>query len=110
MKLNIKNLAKKQGYTATELAEITNISRVTINKYFNSKPEVKQIDLEYLEKLCNTLGCTPNDILVPEVPFGKNKELRKKYLQTELELLELEEKNLLEKKEELQEKIKTLGD
>lgn len=108
MKLDITKIVKNQGYTITDLAKATNISRTTLNKYINQPETVLQMNLQYLEQLCTILGCTPNDILIPEKYFEQNSELRKEYLKAELNLLDLEEKSIIEKKQEIESQLKSL--
>lgn len=44
-----------------ELAKLSSVSYSAIKKLY--KDETKGIDFSTLNKLCNTLECTPNDIL-----------------------------------------------
>lgn len=47
--------------TLAEVAELVGISRQAMSEIANNK--IKQIPLETLNALCNTLACTPNDLL-----------------------------------------------
>lgn len=62
MKLNFKNIIDKLGLKQTEVAEKTGLSYPTINALYNGT--AKSIYLDTLEKLCEVLHCTPNDVLV----------------------------------------------
>jgi putative transcriptional regulator len=45
----------------TELSRLSRISYTTVKKIYKDK--TKGIDFDTLNKLCNALECTPNDIL-----------------------------------------------
>lgn len=62
MKLNFKNIIDKLGLKQTEVAEKTGLSYPTINALYNGT--AKSIYLDTLEKLCEVLHCTPNDVLI----------------------------------------------
>lgn len=62
MKLNFKNIIDKLGLKQTEVAEKTGLSYPTINALYNGT--AKSIYLDTLEKLCEVLNCTPNDVLI----------------------------------------------
>ena len=61
MKLNLKNKLEEQNKSVYWLKKQTGISHATIYKMVNN--ETKMITFENLNKLCNALNCTPNDLL-----------------------------------------------
>lgn len=60
MKLKLKELLDSKDKSVYWLKHETNISHATIYKMVNN--ETKMISFENLEKICNALNCTPNDI------------------------------------------------
>lgn len=60
MELNFKKYIDKSGLTQTKIAEMTGLSFPTINSLY--KGSSKSIYFDTLEKLCNILKCTPNDL------------------------------------------------
>lgn len=66
MKLNIKNRVDKLGISKNKLAQQLEISYPTMLDMYNG--ESTSIKLETLEKLCDILTCTPNDILISDSP------------------------------------------
>ena len=57
-------LSRKLGelrITQTELSSATNIRRATIGEWFNDMKDT--IDLEYLDRICESLDCPVSDIL-----------------------------------------------
>lgn len=68
IKLNVKLVLEKQGKSQYWLAKKTGISPNNIGKICNG--ETKNIRLDTMDKLCQVLGCTPNDILI----FDKDDE------------------------------------
>lgn len=64
MKLNIKDRVDKLGTSKTKLAQQLDISYPTMLDMYNG--ESTSIKFETLEKLCNILQCSPNDILMYE--------------------------------------------
>ena len=54
----------------TELSRLSGISYSTIKKLYQDKS--KAIEFETLNRLCNALNCTPNDIL-EYIPDRKDK-------------------------------------
>ena len=60
MKLKLKELLETKGKSVYWLKHETNISHATIYKMVNN--ETKMISFENLEKICEALNCTPNDV------------------------------------------------
>ena len=60
MKLNVKQILEKQGKTPYWLSKVTGISNNNISNICNG--ETKSIRLDTIEKICQALNCTPNDI------------------------------------------------
>lgn len=62
MKLTIKPLMDKKNISRYQLAHIMDVTYPTVDNMYKGK--TSSIKLEILEKLCNSLDCTPNDILI----------------------------------------------
>lgn len=62
MKLNIKSKVDKLDISKNKLAQQLGISYPTMLDMYNG--ESTSIKFDTLEKLCNILQCTPNDILI----------------------------------------------
>lgn len=62
MKFNLRELAAKKEYSLYHIAKVTNISYPTLHKIANN--QTTRVDLETLEKLCNWLDCSVNDLLI----------------------------------------------
>ena len=62
MYLNIKEKVDKKGFNKHQLAQKLEIGYVAACNLYNGKTE--RIYFETLERICNVLDCTPNDILV----------------------------------------------
>lgn len=60
-KIDLKEVAKSKGYTLTDIKNNTGISMNTLSLL--GRNESKGIQFETLEKICNFLGVTPNDII-----------------------------------------------
>ncbi len=60
IKLNIKEVLKKQGKTKYWLVKNMEMGYQTIDAMMNNK--TKGIRFETIEKLCKVLECTPNDL------------------------------------------------
>jgi len=60
-----KNLARAEAgippLTQTEIAGGSGVSQSVVSKFLTKPP--KRIDLETIDKLCNFLDITPNDLL-----------------------------------------------
>jgi DNA-binding Xre family transcriptional regulator len=52
------HLLVERGLKKTDLIEKADISRMTLAKFAKNEP----VSLEIIERLCNALECTPNDI------------------------------------------------
>ncbi|PLA73707.1 Cro/Cl family transcriptional regulator [Hydrogenovibrio sp. SC-1] len=59
---NLHLLMAEKRLKVIDVARELGIHRNTIDLLY--KGEAKRVDLEVLNKLCNLLQCTPNDILV----------------------------------------------
>jgi putative transcriptional regulator len=71
----LRVLMAEQNISNQKLSELSGLHRVTISKL--KKPdELKQISGDTLNRLCNVLGCTPND-LMEFTSDGKNDSLAK---------------------------------
>lgn len=62
MYINIKPLLKQKQMSRYQLAQKIGVTYPTITAIYNSSSS--SIKLDILEKLCRTLECTPNDILL----------------------------------------------
>lgn len=71
MKLNFKKYIDKSNLTQTKIAELTGLSFPTINSLY--KGSSKSIYFDTLEKLCDILQCTPNDLLEIDSNIHDNK-------------------------------------
>lgn len=61
MKIRIKELCDKKNIkSAYELAKLANLNMPTAYRAFAN--DIKQFTPETLERLCNALQCTPNDV------------------------------------------------
>lgn len=60
--LNIKNVLEKTGNTQYWLSKQTGIDAHNIKNLCEGNP--KSINLSTIDKICTTLNCTPNDILI----------------------------------------------
>ena len=60
MKNNIDELLKKNNKTRYWLAKEVNITYPNLKKLADN--ETNSIKFDLLEKLCNALNCTPNDL------------------------------------------------
>lgn len=56
-----REMKYNRAVSLAEIAELVGISRQAMSNIANG--EVKHMPLDTLNALCNTLGCTPNDIL-----------------------------------------------
>lgn len=64
MKISIQSIMEEKGITRYELAKCIGVTYPTIDNIY--KGASTSIKLEILEAICIELGCTPNDIIVPE--------------------------------------------
>lgn len=58
----LRILMAEKNITNQKLAELSGLHRVTISKLKKSD-ELKQISGDTLNRLCNALKCTPNDLI-----------------------------------------------
>lgn len=70
MKLCIKNLVDKSGYTKKAVAEKLGVTRQYVYSLYNGT--VKEITIERIEKLCEIFNCTPNNLF--EINTSSNSE------------------------------------
>lgn len=62
MKLSIKHIMDQKKISRYQLAHIMDVTYPTVDNMYKGK--TSSIKLDTLEKLCNSLECTPNDILI----------------------------------------------
>lgn len=62
--IKIQEMADKKNVTLYRIAEDTGINYSTLHQM--KKNNVKMVSLEILQKLCDYLKCTPNDLLAIE--------------------------------------------
>ena len=55
--VEIRTLRERRGWTQAELAERADVTRATVNRLENGRPQ--SIDLKVLEKLGKALGVSP---------------------------------------------------
>lgn len=70
IRFNLRVLMAKHDINMVELSKATGISRQAISKMVNN--QLKLIDLDILNKLCEFFKCLPGDIL-EYVPMPDNK-------------------------------------
>lgn len=58
---NLSTLMGSKRLKVIDVAREIKVNRSSIDKLYNN--EAKRIDLDVLDKLCDFLECTPNDIL-----------------------------------------------
>lgn len=63
-KISLKRILDAQKKTMYAIAKETSISYTTIHKLCTKS--VASVDLDVLDKLCENLKCTPNDLLAIE--------------------------------------------
>lgn len=64
IKVRLKQLLKDKDKTLLALADETGVSYNTLHRIKDNK--VKGITFDVMEKICDNLKCTPNDLLVIE--------------------------------------------
>jgi putative transcriptional regulator len=64
IKIKLKEVLEKKGKTLYRLQQETKITYPTLIKL--NKGEGQGITFDVLEKICDNLDCTPNDLLVIE--------------------------------------------
>lgn len=62
MKVTLLDVLKQKGITQYQLSKTTGMTLPNINNLCNGK--TSGIKFDKLEKICNALNCTPNDILL----------------------------------------------
>ena len=65
IKVRLRELAEAKGYTRSTLSAATHISYPTVLLFWNDN--VKKIDVDILDRLCEFLNCEPGD-LIQRVP------------------------------------------
>ncbi len=73
VRIKLKELLKGENKSLYRLQKETDISYNALLKIRDS--EVSSMSFDVLEKLCNSLGCTPNDLL--EVEKTKHQKSKK---------------------------------
>ena len=58
---NLSEIAGRKRLKMSEISRNTGIKYPTVQRLYHNK--VKSIEFDILNKLCNFLECTPNDIL-----------------------------------------------
>lgn len=66
MKIAIKEQMEKKNMTRYQLAQIVGVTYPTITAIYQGT--TSSIKLDILEKICLALECSPNDILIFELP------------------------------------------
>ncbi len=61
IKNKLSEIMGRKRIKMSEIARMTNIGYPTIQRIYHN--QIKSIEFEKLDKLCNYLECTPNDIL-----------------------------------------------
>ncbi len=64
IKMNVQNLLNKKGKTRYWLVKEMQITYKTVNKLCDNT--LTGLQLETIEKLCEILDCTPNDLFLLE--------------------------------------------
>lgn len=62
--IDLENLLKERHISKNQLCINCNLQRTQLNNYCKNK--VGRIDLTILGRMCEYIGCTPNDILKME--------------------------------------------
>lgn len=68
MKLSIQKKLDEKGITRYELAKRIGVTYPTIDNIYKGKST--SIKLEILEAICRELDCTPNEIMVSDLPIS----------------------------------------
>ena len=80
--LTDKEFKEKLAISILEVAEKTELSRVTLSRIANSKGNYNTTT-DNIEKLCLYFACTPNDLMTI-IPEEKEKEQKKNKIKTRL--------------------------
>lgn len=59
--IDLEALLKERGISKNQLCINCNLQRTQLNNYCKNK--IGRVDLVILAKMCDFIGCTPNDIL-----------------------------------------------
>lgn len=59
--IDLENLLKEKHISKNKVCSNCNMQRTQLNNYCKNK--ITRIDIGILERLCDYLECTPNDIL-----------------------------------------------
>ena len=59
--IDLENVLKEKGVSKNRLCINCQLQRTQLNNYCKNK--VGRVDLVILARMCDYLGCTPNDIL-----------------------------------------------
>ena len=57
----LSEIAGGKRMTIAEISRLTGIGYSVIQRLYND--QVKSVEIETIDRLCNALDCTPNDIL-----------------------------------------------
>lgn len=60
IRLNLRVLMAQKRLEQKDVIEGTGINKSTISRYYNDN--VKKIDMNHIEILCDYFKCTPNDL------------------------------------------------
>ena len=67
VKVKLAQLLEQRGITRNKLRTLTGVKYEVIDRYFKAE-RVEMVDLDFLAKVCYTLGCSIEDILEYEKP------------------------------------------
>ena len=67
VKVKLAKLLEDRGITRNRLRTLTGLKYEVIDRYFKAE-QVERVDLDFLAKVCYTLGCKVEDILEYEEP------------------------------------------
>lgn len=59
--IDLENVLKEKGVSKNRLCINCQLQRTQLNNYCKNK--IGRVDLDILARMCDYLGCTPNDIL-----------------------------------------------
>ena len=67
VRVKLAELLESRGLTRNRLRTLTGVKYEVIDRYFKAE-QVEMVDLDFLAKVCFTLGCKIEDILEYEEP------------------------------------------
>ena len=67
VRVKLAELLEGRGLTRNRLRTLTGVKYEVIDRYFKAE-QVEMVDLDFLAKVCFTLGCKIEDILEYEEP------------------------------------------